>query len=71
MSTETTQNNTSLAPLPAHVPEHLVFDFDMYNPPNISEGVQTAWATLQGPNVPGLVWTRCNGGHWIATRWPN
>lgn len=68
MSTETTQNNASLAPLPAHVPEHLVFDFDMYNPPNISEGVQTAWATLQGPDVPDVVWTRCNGGHWIATR---
>ena len=68
MSTETMQSNANLAPLPPHVPEHLVFDFDMYNPSNISAGVQEAWAVLQGPNVPDLVWTRCNGGHWIATR---
>ena len=68
MTTETTQSNANLAPLPHHVPEHLVFDFDMYNPPNLSAGVQEAWAVLQGPNVPDLVWTRCNGGHWIATR---
>jgi cytochrome P450 len=68
MSTETTQDIASLAPVPAHVPEHLVVNFDMYNPANLSEGLQTAWATLQGPGVPDVVWTRCNGGHWIATR---
>nr|4L4C_A Chain A, Camphor 5-monooxygenase [Pseudomonas putida]4L4C_B Chain B, Camphor 5-monooxygenase [Pseudomonas putida]4L4G_A Chain A, Camphor 5-monooxygenase [Pseudomonas putida] len=68
MTTETIQSNANLAPLPPHVPEHLVFDFDMYNPSNLSAGVQEAWAVLQESNVPDLVWTRCNGGHWIATR---
>jgi len=68
MSTETMLTNNGLAPLPPHVPEHLVFDFDMYNPPNLSQGVQQAWAALQGPNVPDIVWTQRNGGHWIATR---
>lgn len=68
MSTETMNGTANLAPLPPHIPEHLVFDFDMYNPPNLSQGVQKAWATLQGPGIPDIVWTRCNGGHWIATR---
>src|SRR6266581_2514670 len=41
-----------LAPLPSHVPA----------------GLQDAWRVLQAPGVPDLVWTRRNGGHWIATR---
>src|SRR5690606_6129694 len=67
MSTETA-TNPALAPVPSHVREHLVFDFDMYNPPNLAQGAQLAWATLQGPNVPEIVWTQRNGGHWIASR---
>lgn len=67
MSTETA-TNAALAPVPSHVPEHLVFDFDMYNPPNLAKGAQLAWATLQSPGVPEIVWTQRNGGHWIASR---
>jgi len=54
MSTETMHNDNGLAPVPSHVPEHLVFDFDMYNPPNLEQGAQQAWATLQGPNIPDM-----------------
>ncbi|SFV02611.1 cytochrome P450 [Pseudoduganella namucuonensis] len=59
---------SKLAPLPAHVPESLVFDFDMYNPVGLDAGLQEAYKRLQAPGVPDLVWTRHNGGHWIATR---
>lgn len=68
MSTETILADNGLAQLPAHIPQHLVFDFDMYNPPNLSQGAQEAWATLQGPGIPDIVWTQRNGGHWIASR---
>ncbi|MES2261733.1 MAG: cytochrome P450 [Pseudomonadota bacterium] len=57
-----------LAPLPSHVPPHLVYDFDMYNPAGLDEGLQEAYKRLQAPGVPDVVWTRHNGGHWIATR---
>lgn len=63
-----TTTEAALAPVPPHVPQHLVFDFDMYNPAGISEGLQEAYKKLQAPGVPDLVWTRRNGGHWIATR---
>lgn len=68
MNTETVHNDNGLAPLPPHVPQHLVFDFDMYNPPNLSQGAQQAWTTLQGKDVPDIIWTQRNGGHWIASR---
>lgn len=59
----------NLAPVPDHVPGHLIYDFDMYNPGDLSAiSSQQAWAKLQAPGVPDLVWSRCNGGHWIATR---
>lgn len=57
-----------LTAAPAHVPEHLIHDFDMYNPADIEKGVQEAWAVLQEDNVPAVIWSRYNGGHWIATR---
>jgi cytochrome P450 len=56
------------APIPAHVPLDRVVDFDMYNPPGITDGLQKAWARLQAPGIPDLVWTPANEGHWIATR---
>jgi cytochrome P450 len=68
MDTTEPTGSEGLAPLPPHVPAHLVVDFDMYNPPNVAAGLQEAWTTLQAPGVPDLVWTRRNGGHWIATR---
>jgi cytochrome P450 len=68
MTTTDTTPASKLAPLPAHVPPHLVVDFDMYNPEGVAEGLQEAYKRLQAPGVPDLVWTRHNGGHWIATR---
>lgn len=55
-------------PLPANVPADRVVNFDMFNPPGITEGLHSAWKKLQDPGVADLVWTPFNGGHWIATR---
>jgi camphor 5-monooxygenase len=57
-----------LAERPDHVPPDAVVDFDIYSPPGVREGFHKAWAALQKPGMPNLVWTPHNGGHWIATR---
>jgi camphor 5-monooxygenase len=55
-------------PRPAHVPEHLERDIDMYDPDGIDQGYHEAWRALQRPDMPELVWTPFTGGHWVATR---
>jgi cytochrome P450 len=52
--------------LPPNVPEDRVVDFDMYNPPNIENGLQEAWAALQTATPYDVIWTPRNEGHWIA-----
>ena len=53
--------------VPAHVPPELVVDFDYLHPPGIDDGdVYSAWSRLH--DGPDIVWTPCNGGHWILTR---
>lgn len=50
---------------PPRVPDHLVFDFDIYADPRVGEDVQGTYArTLE--DAPDIFWTRKNGGHWIA-----
>jgi cytochrome P450 len=53
---------------PSHIPSSRVVDFDIYNPPNVAEGLLEAWSTLGQPSIPELVWTPYNEGHWLATR---
>lgn len=50
---------------PPQVPEHLVFDFDIYADPRIGEDVQGTYAAALA-DAPPVFWTRANGGHWIA-----
>lgn len=50
---------------PAHVPPHLVFDFDIYDDPRIGEDVQGTYAAALA-DAPDVFWTTKNGGHWIA-----
>ncbi|MBH1998912.1 MAG: cytochrome P450 [Sphingomonadaceae bacterium] len=53
--------------MPAHVPPELVVDFDYLHPSGIEEGdVYTAWHRLH--DGPDIVWSPCNGGHWMVTR---
>lgn len=53
------------APVPPHIPAHLVFDFDIYADPRIGEDVQGSYATALA-GAPDIFWTRHNGGHWIV-----
>lgn len=57
-----------LAERPIHVPASRVVAVDIYNLEGIEDGFQEAWKRIQRPDVPSLVWTPYNGGHWIATR---
>jgi camphor 5-monooxygenase len=56
------------APIPDHVPAHLVREVDAYALDGIEEGVHEAWKRVQQPDTPPLIWTPLTGGHWIATR---
>ncbi len=58
----------TLAERPAYVPAGLVVDFDIYSPPGVDADYHAAWQTLQKPELPPVVWTPRNGGHWIAAR---
>jgi cytochrome P450 len=56
-----------LAPVPAHVPEHLVFDFDIYHDPRIQKDIQQGYMQLH-QDAPDIFYSRKNGGYWIVTR---
>jgi cytochrome P450 len=53
---------------PDHVALDQIIDFDIFAPPGGHDDFYGAWKTLHGPDVPEMVWTPRNGGHWIATR---
>ena len=57
----------ALADKPAHVPNALVFDFDLFAVRGSSEDVHAAYHAIQ-QNAPDIFWTPRNGGHWVATR---
>lgn len=57
--------HSAIAPVPVHVPEHLVFDFDIYGDGRVSEDVQGSYAAIMA-DAPEIFWSRLNGGHWIA-----
>ncbi|MFA7584756.1 MAG: cytochrome P450 [Novosphingobium sp.] len=57
------------APVPSHVPQDRVVDFDIFAPPGIDElGLHEAWIRLQQSTPHEVVWTPHNEGHWIALR---
>jgi cytochrome P450 len=61
-------NEQNLAATPAHVPPHLVVDFDIYNPTSNGDEIFANWRQLQAGATEPLRWTPRNGGHWIAVR---
>ncbi len=52
--------------VPPHVPQELVVEFDYMNDPLLTLDPHAAYMRLAGG--PEIVFTPCNGGHWIATR---
>ena len=60
-------NISPLAPKPDHVPDALVYDFDMYDVPGSNDDIQLAYRAVQQA-APDIFWTPRNGGHWVATR---
>lgn len=58
----------TLTAVPAHVPPSLVFDFDYFEAPKISDTPQTAIARMLHGPAPDIFWTPRNGGHWVVTR---
>ncbi|MEM5518333.1 cytochrome P450 [Henriciella sp. AS95] len=64
MSVETTQD------VPAHVPDALRFEFDLYGlsgRSNLTDNVQAGVARML-EEAPDLFFTSLNGGHWVAKR---
>jgi cytochrome P450 len=57
---------TELA-IPAHVPAHLVRDFDLYGFEGASANVSLAWKAVQDNNPP-IFFTPRYGGYWVFTR---
>jgi cytochrome P450 len=53
--------------VPAHVPAHLVRDFDLYGFEGSSADVHAAWKAVQDKNPP-IFFTPCYGGYWVFTR---
>jgi cytochrome P450 len=53
---------------PAHVPDELVVDFDIYNPKGLQEGFHEAWKALHAEGLGDILWTPYNGGHWLTAR---
>jgi cytochrome P450 len=57
-----------LAEPPAHVLAAHVVDWDMYAPPGVEAGFHDAWGRLLADDMPAMLWTPRNEGHWIAAR---
>lgn len=53
--------------IPAHVPAHLVFDFDIYADERVGSDVQGTYAAALA-DAPDVFWTPRNGGHWMVRR---
>lgn len=53
--------------VPDHVPEHLVFDFDIYIAPELDRDPhRTMVELLQTNKVPPIFFSPRNGGHWVV-----
>lgn len=62
-----TSADTTRYRVPAHVPSHLVVDFDGYRPLKDETFYHEPYARLQ-TKVPDIFWSPYNGGHWVLTR---
>ena len=52
--------------VPAHVPAHLVFDFDIYLSPLLKKDPYRSVMENLPKREPRIFWTPRNGGHWVV-----
>lgn len=57
-----------IVPRPAHVPEALVYDFDMYHDPAMETDAPNRLVEI-ARDAPPVFWTPHNGGHWMVCRY--
>ena len=53
--------------VPAHVPAHLVFDFDIYLSPLLKKDPYRSVMENLPKREPRIFWTPRNGGHWVVS----
>lgn len=56
------------AGVPDNVPHDRVYDYNMFDFVQPGEDFHQAIKRFQGPDIPNLIWTPHNGGHWFVTR---
>jgi cytochrome P450 len=56
------------ATLPDNVPEDRVVDYNLFDFVGPDEDFHQAVKRMQGADIPSLLWTPRNGGHWLVTR---
>lgn len=59
-----TATTSAVVPRPAHVPEALVYDFDMYHDPGMERNAPERLLEV-AREAPPVFWTPHNGGHWV------
>lgn len=55
-------------PVPPHVPEHLVRDFNAFLPMQGEATYHEAYRREMEQGAPPVFWSPYNGGHWVVTR---
>lgn len=60
-------DTAELQTIPAHVPDDLVRDVDVFKINTLHDDLHLAWKRVQDEN-PSIFYTPHNGGHWIMTR---
>ena len=54
--------------VPEHVPQHLVYDYEVYSGPRNYEYPQVELSEKLAREAPPIFWSPLNGGHWVITR---
>lgn len=51
-----------------HVPPERIVNIDIYNIPGAAKDFHRAWQLIQKRHPYRVLWSPCNGGHWIVTQ---
>jgi cytochrome P450 len=54
--------------IPENVPSQRVMNINVYSLPGAETDFLAAWKSVQDSAPSGIIWSPCNGGHWIALR---